>query len=212
MQKRNSLKNQIYENIYGDIISGVYPAGAILNEKMLTEKYAASKTPVREALVQFCSEGILQNLPRVGYLVTAISPGEIHEICDLRIILEMAALERTWKQLSEEQLQALEQYVKQAKQIDGEKDVRRHWQANLDFHLFLCSLCGNAFIYRSLEQALKFCSRGAAQFFNDKWAHDQATDEHAALVAAMRAGDRKNANEILYRDIYAMKNQWLGLE
>ncbi len=212
MQKQNSLKNQIYEKIYEDIVAGVYTSGAILNEKMLTEKYAASKTPVREALVQLCGEGILQNLPRVGYQVTPISPGEIHEICDLRIILETAAFERTWKQLSEEQLLALEEYVKQAKQMDGEKDVRKHWQANLEFHLFLCSLCGNSFIYRSLEQALKFCSRGAAQFFNEKWAHDQATDEHEALVAAIRSGDQESANKILYHDIYAMKNQLLGLE
>lgn len=126
--------------------------------------------------------------------------------------METAAFERTWKQLSEEQLLALEEYVKQAKQMDGEKDVRKHWQANLEFHLFLCSLCGNSFIYRSLEQALKFCSRGAAQFFNEKWAHDQATDEHEALVAAIRSGDQESANKILYHDIYAMKNQLLGLE
>lgn len=33
MQKQNSLKNQIYEKIYGDIVAGVYTAGAILNEK-----------------------------------------------------------------------------------------------------------------------------------------------------------------------------------
>ena len=59
---------------------------------------------------------------------------------------------------------------------------------------------------------MKFCSRGAAQFFNEKWAHDQATDEHEALVAAIRSGDQESANKILYHDIYAMKNQLLGLE
>ena len=62
-----SIKELVYEGILNDIIQGVYPANSILNERTLVEKYGGSKTSVREALVQLCSEGILKNIPRYGY-------------------------------------------------------------------------------------------------------------------------------------------------
>ena len=212
MSKATSIKDLIYENIYSGILAGEFPVNTILNEKALTERYAVSKTPVREALVQLCSEGILQNIPRYGYQVTPVTPKEIHEVCELRIILEMAAFEKTISNLTAEQLRQLETQVETARAQKDERDVRKQWQLNLDFHLFLCGLCGNLLLYAALEQALKFCSRGAAQFFNEKWAKDQGTDEHTELVRALKKQNYAHAKQILYHDIYAMKNQLLGIE
>ena len=92
-----SIKELVYEGILNDIILGVYPANSILNERTLVEKYGGSKTSVREALVQLCSEGILKNIPRFGYQLPVITPSELSAIIEYRIILETGALKKTMK-------------------------------------------------------------------------------------------------------------------
>ena len=54
--ERISVKDRVYEEVLAHILNGDYPANTILNEKDLIEKYSASKTTVREVLVQLCSQ------------------------------------------------------------------------------------------------------------------------------------------------------------
>ena len=68
-----NLKEQIHHHLFSDIVNGVYTPGSILHEKNLMEKYGVSRAPIREALIQLCSEGVLRNLPKRGYEVTEIS-------------------------------------------------------------------------------------------------------------------------------------------
>ena len=87
-----ALKDQIYQNILNEIQYGKLSTNAIINEKDFTEKFAVSKTPVREALVRLCSEGILENLPRYGYRLIPVTQSEIQEIIEYRKIVEIEAL------------------------------------------------------------------------------------------------------------------------
>ncbi len=93
MMQGQSIKNQVYEGIMKDILDGVYQANDIINERTIMEKYGVSKTPVREALVQLCSEEVLNNIPRFGYQLTAILPSQIIEIIEYRKVIELGALE-----------------------------------------------------------------------------------------------------------------------
>ena len=52
-----NLKEQIHHHLFSDIVNGVYTPGSILHEKNLMEKYGVSRAPIREALIQLCSEG-----------------------------------------------------------------------------------------------------------------------------------------------------------
>ena len=67
--KRNegNLKAQIYTKIFEDIIRGEYGPEDVLREKALVEKFHVSKSPVREALIELCKEGVLRSIPRYGY-------------------------------------------------------------------------------------------------------------------------------------------------
>lgn len=209
---KTSVKAFVYDNIYDDILAGVYPVNSILNERNLVEKYGVSKTPVREALVQLCSEGILQNIPRYGYQLTMITPREIYDMCDFRAIIEAAALERTIQIITEDQTQQLYNCAQKSQGISEELDIRKHWSANMEYHLLLCSFCKNTFIYEGLKDTLKFCSRGAIQYFNKSWGESKSTNgyDHMELAIAIKNKDLDKAKIILLDDIAAVKNTILG--
>ena len=207
--KSQSVKELVYEGILNDILQGVYPANSILNERMLTEKYQVSKTPVREALVQLCSEGILKNIRRFGYQLPVITPAEINGIIEYRMMLECAALEKTIRIITNDEIDALVAHATSAVKLSQQKDITVHWETNMEFHMMLCSYCKNQFVEKALQDALKFCSRVATQYFNNTWEKSKLADSagHMKLVEAIRSRNLEQARELLIVDINAMKDE-----
>jgi DNA-binding GntR family transcriptional regulator len=67
-------------------------------------------------------------------------------------------------------------------------------------------------MYKALNDALKFCSRGANQYFNKSWETGNPTDAngHVKIVDAIRHHDEKLAEELLIKDIECLWEQILG--
>lgn len=99
MQKvRNSLKNIVYQETLDGIIRGEYKANQVINEQELVEKFGFSKSPVREALVSLCNEGVLRNIPRYGYEVVRLTRQDVDEMLAFRYILESGMLKKCYVQ------------------------------------------------------------------------------------------------------------------
>ena len=68
-KQQESLKNMVYQAILNGIFTDEYKPNQIINEQELVQKFGCSKTPIREALVTLCNEGILHSFPRFGYQI-----------------------------------------------------------------------------------------------------------------------------------------------
>ena len=79
MQKE-TFKARVYRGIYDAVTTGEYRPNDILTENQMIEKFGVSKSPVREALVELCKDGVLINIPRMGYQVRAVTLKEIMDI------------------------------------------------------------------------------------------------------------------------------------
>ena len=87
MQKE-TLKERVYRGIYEAVTNGEYRPNDILTENQMIEKFGVSKSPVREALVELCKDGVLINIPRMGYQVRAVTLKEIMDILEFRVDVE----------------------------------------------------------------------------------------------------------------------------
>ena len=87
-KQQESLKNMVYQAILNGIFTDEYKPNQIINEQELVQKFGCSKTPIREALVTLCNEGILRSFPRFGYQVVSVSREEAQNILDFRLVLE----------------------------------------------------------------------------------------------------------------------------
>lgn len=99
--KKENLKSKVYDDILRSIIKGEYAAEEIISEGMLIEKYNVSKSPVREALVQLCSENVLKNIPRRGYMVARLTRSDIDDILSYRTAFESGMLRQIIEEISE---------------------------------------------------------------------------------------------------------------
>jgi len=89
----DTLKNQVYDALFSDIINGVYPADTILTEKFLMEKYSVSRAPIREALTQLTGTHVLSSIPRQGYKLFQPNRQQLLEVIKFRSALECSFLE-----------------------------------------------------------------------------------------------------------------------
>ncbi|WP_243187037.1 GntR family transcriptional regulator [Clostridium muellerianum] len=149
----NTLKNQVYDALFSDIINGVYAADTILTEKFLMEKYGVSRAPIREALTQLTGTHILSSIPRQGYKILEPSEQQLLEITKFRSALECSFLKSYFIYIDEASIKELRSICINYSNCPA-NDFMTHWKYNCEFHLKLFSIFGNHYAYKLLEDAL----------------------------------------------------------
>jgi DNA-binding GntR family transcriptional regulator len=77
------------------ILSGEFAPGYRLDEQLLAQRYDVSRTPVREALRQLATTGLIEIRPRRGAIVSQVTPAQLEEL-----FVAMAELEATCARLA----------------------------------------------------------------------------------------------------------------
>lgn len=83
-----------------EILRGQVVPGAPLRQEMLAKRFAVSRIPVREALRALERDGLVEVHPNRGAYVVELTPDQITEITDLRILIEGDLVARSVPRLS----------------------------------------------------------------------------------------------------------------
>lgn len=211
MAKMN-LKDKVYQGIYDDITDGVYQPNEILTESRLMEQFNVSKSPVREALIELCKDGILKNIPRMGYQVKPVTLKEIIDVLELRVDIELAGMRKAFPLITDENTDVMEKMVK-SHIINKDNIVSNNWARNNAFHIYLYSLNGNGYGYQLLDQLIKQSSRYISQYFHAAWQKDREMrgENHLSVVQALKEKDIDKACRMLETDILVVKKEILEL-
>jgi DNA-binding GntR family transcriptional regulator len=191
----NTLKNQVSDALFSDIVNGVYSTDIILTEKFLMDKYKVSRAPVREALSHLIGLHVLTSIPRQGYKILQLSAQQLFEIIKFRSALESSFLESYYVYIDDS-------WIKELMSVNmdfvncPENDLMARWRCNCQFHLKLFSIYGNAYAYKLLEDALNFQT---IYFVQNK--HSASADLHLALIDYLKKGEITTALTILKADI-----------
>src|SRR5262249_46381935 len=87
-QNASTRAGRVREMIEEGIVTGRYPPGMRLDETGLAERFEVSRTPLREALFQLASEGLVEMTPRRGTVVAEITPHRMVEMFEVMAELE----------------------------------------------------------------------------------------------------------------------------
>ncbi len=188
-RKPANLKEFVYNSILEDIYSSFYSSGDILNEKAMIEKYNCSKSPVREALLSLCADGVLRNIPRYGYEVIRLTKEDIFEMLQFRLALEGGILKERYRNITEDDFKELERLNEFCKINDI--DARTHFEHNIRFHVKLIECCGNQYATAQLKQCMIRLKRAYAQFYwnpNIDIMYSMDTRHHAEILDNLKQG------------------------
>jgi len=134
------------------ILDGDYSAGEKLKERELCELTGASRSILREALVNLEVHGLIVRESYRGYSVAELSARKISEIFELRSLLETQAAELFTERASDLEIDALSLAMKELEQclVDEDFNLQRMRQTKEQYYHVLFSGCRNEEIRRAL--------------------------------------------------------------
>ena len=190
-----TLKDQVYECLFSDIIRGVYPQDMFLTEKSLMEKYQYSRAPIREALSQLTAKKFLISVPRHGYKIICPDKKLMMEIGNFRSILEPGFLTRYPEKIDAACIKSLREICSDYSAVPDD-DYMGHWKYNCQFHMKIFSMYENPFAYEALDNALNIQT---IYFIQSK--HYATMDLHLAVIDYIEKKDICMAAKLLQADI-----------
>jgi DNA-binding GntR family transcriptional regulator len=129
-----SIQSRVISELRDRIITGELDPGTSLSEIVLAEAFGVSRTPVREALKQLQTEGLVEIRPRVGTFVSAPSRREITELFQMKELLEGAAARLLAERGRVPELDLLEENLAQADAAVAACDQGRYAELVHEFH------------------------------------------------------------------------------
>jgi DNA-binding GntR family transcriptional regulator len=156
-----SLVDQIYLALRNKIITWELAPEELLVEAQLARQCEVSKTPVREALALLSQDGLIEILPRVGYRVTSISVQDVHEVFELRVVLEGEAAAIAATRRNKADLEAVQEadraWARQLRQRSISLEEYLHFHDA--FHLHIAELSGNSRLVEFISRLLRDSTR-----------------------------------------------------
>ena len=202
---------QLREKIEERIACGLYLPGMRLDETELADEFGVSRTPIREALIQLTSAGLIEVRPRRGAIVAAISLKRLYEMFEVMAELEAMCVRLAVRRMTEAEQQALLETHRACGQEQTMKDPDEYYRRNERFHLAIYSASHNGFL---IEQATALHRRLSAYRRLQLRVRDRlqtSFSEHSAIVEAIIAGDADVAAELLRKHIIIQGERFADL-
>ena len=146
--KRNSNTRaaRVREMIEEGIVTGRYPPGMRLDETGLAERFEVSRTPLREALFQLASEGMVEMTPRRGTVVAEITPHRLVEMFEVMAELEAMCGRLAARRMSSSEHEHLVESLAACERARKAMDTDRYYYENQKFHQLIYAGSHNEFL------------------------------------------------------------------
>ena len=200
----------VYSGIREDIVSGALPPGQPLVEETLAERYAVSRTPVREALRRLEQDGLVERAER-GMRVRVRSPEEILEIYDVRIGLEAMAARWAATRCTDLDLVRLRREHQRMLELAADAEPATLAQANSRFHETVWTAAHNGTLVDLLRHLNAHLTRYPATTLPHPGRWAAVLDEHARLLDAIAQRDADTAGKIAEEHMTAAREIRLAM-
>ncbi|UNO41165.1 GntR family transcriptional regulator [Streptomyces sp. MST-110588] len=154
--RRSTLRQQIADALRDEVLAGRLPSGHQFTVKEIAEQYGVSATPVREALLDLCAQGLLDVEQHRGFSVHAFTAEDFRAMVDARtLIIEgifRSSAERAVRALSDEALASIRRRAEEAERAARAGDLDVLIGYDLRFWRELGSIVGNPYISDFLDR------------------------------------------------------------
>jgi DNA-binding GntR family transcriptional regulator len=203
------------------LIGELGPPGARVSDLELSKSIGISRTPVREAINQLATEGLLERRPRLGVFIKLPDKREIEELYDLRILLESYAAERAAQSGADGLHDRLRKIYDEMNQIIAafkesgipklERDLAVRWfTADSAYHIAIIKATHNRHILKiSSEMRLMTQILGHRRIDHDLKDLTRIYKEHGDILQAILDNKPDAARDLMSRHVQISKQETL---
>ena len=189
----------IAEQLRRDILHGLVVGGSRMRQDAVASRFGVSQNTAREAFRQLEAEGFLRSEPRRGVSVVPLTAGEAREITELRVLLEVQALNWALEAFDVARLGRAETILRQ---LDEARTVDAIIDLNAAFHRTLYEPAGRERALALIETLRLNFERYLRLTWQETEHHRRSQEQHRELLHACYRGDRARAGSLLHDHIW----------
>ncbi|MEW6472065.1 MAG: GntR family transcriptional regulator [Actinomycetota bacterium] len=176
-----TVRARAAEELRNRILTGALAPGTRLDLDALTVEFGASRTPIREALLELSYEGLVEVAPRSGITVVGLTPRDVLDNFAILGTLAGKAAEWAAARITDEELHDIRRL---AEAVGQDSDLV---SANWRFHRAVHRASGSPRILRLIRQTVGVVPTNFFDVFPDQEQHSAA--DHDEIVAALTRRD-----------------------
>jgi len=197
LKKPVPLTKMAYDALRNSILTNRLTSDVVYNEKGLAEQLGISRTPVREALLELSSQGLVSFLPRKGVVVNKFTREDIEDIFELRYVIELASVKKICLTWTSDDLFPLEQCLEKQKQILSQmENPIAFMEIDRDFHVAISRLTGNGRLVAIMQNIRDILQLMGVRALTARGRMELVILEHSNILEAIK---KRNVEEALLR-------------
>jgi DNA-binding GntR family transcriptional regulator len=201
-----SMTSQLIVRLRDRILAGTFAPGSALRQDILASEFGTSKIPVREALVQLQSEGLVDIFPNRGFQVRPLAAAELDEVFRLRLQVEPAAVARGAKLATADDRVAARNALDQWNAAAAAGEFNSTGQLNRNFHLLLIVPRLQPVAAEILSRLHTLAQRYVQAHLRPEGRVKRASREHAALLKAWRMGKSQEVRALIHTHVKSTRD------
>ncbi len=207
-----TFQQQAYDFVKTQIMTLRYKPGQVLTDSRVAQDLNISRTPVREAFHRLENEGLLINeSPRRGWRVYTLSLEDVHEIFDIKEVVEGLIARQAARCDDAARRDALRDAMKRMRVACETEDLNEWLAADIALHNAIFSMVNNERAQRIVANLNDQWHRVRIGFVAMQGRMVRSTDEHEGIVDAILAGDGDAAEQRMRRHLNAVREELVRL-
>lgn len=196
------LADRISERLVEAIVSHELPPGMALREAKLAKQWGISRTPLREAVREAASMGLLELRPNRTPVIRQLTADDVAKLYTVREVLELLALDLAFVRIGSSEVQHVVREAERLKSANtGAVWTRRALELDSDVHGLWFERCDNRWLADVLGQLWTFIRILQQVVARDPSAVQRAFQEHLLILEAIAARDHAGARAALGQHI-----------
>lgn len=211
LQQRETVRQDILHALKAAILTGELQDGHVYSMGELAEHFGASRTPVREALLELEKRGLVEIIRSVGFRVTGPTVQDLREMLDIRELLEVPTIARLAGRLSRQAVERARQLLRELQTAAAADDIPTFHELDRQFHVHLAAQSGNGRLARIIDELREI---QWIPGLRDRRLAGQLTArnrEHRLILKALESGDGDQAQRVLLEHLEFSRRAW-GVE
>jgi DNA-binding GntR family transcriptional regulator len=201
-----SMTSQLIVRFRERILAGTYAPGSALRQDSLASEFGTSKIPVREALVQLQSEGLVDIFPNRGFQVRPLATSELDEVFSLRLQIEPNAVALGAKLAAAADHAAARQALDRLNDALTAGEFSSSGRLNRAFHLLLIVPRLQPVANEILGRLHTLAQRYVQAHLRPEGRVKRATREHAALLKTWSGGKSQDVRALVHTHIESTRD------
>jgi len=209
IKNTKSIRQKIYGHLREQLLSGEIQPHQHLIEAKIAQDIGTSRTPVREALHSLELEGLIESIPRVGYVVRPISEEEVEEICEIRAAIEGVAARWAIEKAHKKLVAELVKNISISEDTVSKGDVKAFVDMDAQFHEIISKFSGSKRLLELAQTLRRHMLRYRIQsiYLTDNVL--RAIEGHKGILQAIEKSDLEEVNRAIKRHLEQSKKDIL---